>query len=164
MMKMWGLVLLATADVLLVHYLVERKKKTIRCLREMIGFSGGVTYGITEWKRTLEKAMMQEKHQGMFPKLFQEKLISYRTELSLREAINKALEELPLPYEAAELFSCYFANLGKSTKKYTEEQFRHTKKRLEEMLQSLREDLPKTKKIISAGVYSISGMIAILLL
>ena len=83
----------------------------------MIGFTGGVTYGMTEWKRTLEKAITQEKKQGKFPKLFQEKFVVCRKTVSLREAIVYALGELPLQKEATELLSCYFAELGKSTKK-----------------------------------------------
>lgn len=164
MTKLYGLLFLAIGDVLLVRYFTDRKKKTVLCLWEMIGFLGNITYGVTELKRTLKKAITQEKNPGVFPKIFQENFLHHHAHLPLRDAIKKALEELPLPKEATETMNHYFSIIGKITQKNTEESFRHTKLRLEEILKSLRDELPKTQKLISSGIYSISAMVAILLL
>ena len=153
-----------SGDVLLVRYLTDRKKKSVQCLQEMIGFIGGVTYGITEWKRTLEKAILQEKHQGMFPGIFQEKFLEFNQTYTLRDSLQKALEELPISRETTQILSRYFMTVGKDTKKATEDHYRHTKNQLEEILKQLREELPKTEKLIAVGVYAISAMIAVLLL
>ena len=164
MIKLWGMVCLMSADILLVRYLGERTNKSVRCLWEMIGFLTTVTDSVTGWKRTLEKAILSETHSGVFPKILQKNFGKYRKTLPLRDALQKALKELPLPKEATEICILYFQKLGKSTEKSTEECFYQTKQRLEEILKQLREELPKTTKLISAGVYSASAMLAVLLL
>ncbi len=164
MTKLWGLLLLTLGDVMLVRHLCDKTKKQIRCLWEMIGFLGAVTHGVSQWKRTLEKAILQEKYQGEFPKILQEKFAAYRKNSPLRDALQKALKELPLPEEACEICSRYFSQLGKVTEKSTVEYFLQSKKRLEALLEHLQEEVPKTTKLISAGVYSISAVMAVLLL
>ena len=164
MLKLWGIVLLITGDVLLVRYLGEQAKKKVRCLWEIIVFLGTVTDSVTGWKRTLEKAILQEKHPGVFPKIFQNKFSQHRKVLPLREALKTSLEELPLTKESCETCTRYFQKLGKSTEKSTEECFCQTKRQLERILKQLQEELPKTTKLISASVYSISAMTAVLLL
>ncbi len=164
MTKLWGIVLLVVGDILLVRYLGEHAKKKVRCLWEMIGFLSTITDSVTGWKRTLEKAILQEKHPGVFPKIFQNKFLKCRESLPLREALQKSLEELPLSKQACETCVHYFQKLGKSTAKSTEECFCQTKRQLENILKQLQAELPKTTKLISASVYSVSAMTAILLL
>ena len=163
-MKLWGLILLVAGDMLLVNYFTEHKKRPVQCLWEMIGFVGNITSGVTEWKRTLKKAILSEKHCGHFPKMFQAHFSIYQKELPLRDALKKALDELPLPEEAIEILAQYFQTMGKTTNKSTEESFRLSKLRLEEILNELQKELPKAKRLISSGVYSISAMVAVLLL
>ena len=164
MTKLYGLILLASGASLLVGHLTERKKHRIQCLQEMIGFLSGVTYGITEWKQTLEKAILQEKHPGVFPALFQKKFSELNKALPLRDALCKALEELPLLTPVKEALSRYFTVVGKDTKKTTEEHYYHTKRQLEESLTLLQNELPKTKKLIAVSVYATCAMAAVLLL
>ncbi len=164
MVKLWGLACIIAGDMLLVGYFTDRKQKPVQCLWEMIGFLRSVTCGVTEWKRTLKKAVLEENQPGVFPKLFQKNFVKYQKELPLRDALNKSLESLPLPPEAMEVISHYFDCMGKTTNKDTEEQFRFTRLRLEELLKSMQKELPKAKKLITSGVYSISAMVAILLL
>lgn len=164
MIKLYGLVFLILGDALLVRYLIEVKKKRIQCLREMIGFLSGITYGVTEWKRTLGKAVLMEHHCGTFPRLFQQRFSEWNQMFPLREALCKSLEDLPLPDEAKRVLSHYFMMLGKDTRKPTEDRYLHTKHQLEEVFQKLQEELPKSKKLIAVSVYAISAMAAVLLL
>lgn len=164
MIKLYGLVFLIAGDVLLVRYLTEIKNKRIQCLREMIGFLSGVTYGVTEWKRTLEKAVLLEQHCGTFPRLFQKHFSEWIQTIPLRDALCKSLEELPLPDEAKRVLSHYFMMLGRDIRKTTEDRYLHTKHQLEEVFQELQEELPKSKKLIAVSVYAISAMAAVLLL
>lgn len=164
MTKLYGLIFLAAGDVLLVRYLTDRKKKRVQCLQEMIGFLTSVTYSVTEWKRTLEKAILKEQHPGMFPHLFQERFSKWYQSVPLRDALCKALEELPLCTNAKDALSRYFMMVGKDTKKTTEEHYHHTRRQLEECLTVLEKELPKTKKLIAVSVYATSAMAAVLLL
>lgn len=162
MHKIFGLVMLALGDVLLVRYCKDKKQQPSQCLWEMIAFLSGLTYSMTEMKRTLEKAICQEKNQGYFPKIFQKEFALQKEKLPLREAIDKALEILPLPREASGIISHYFSVIGKATKKSTEESYQAAKLRLEEILAALRKENEKAQKLISASVYATSAMAAIL--
>ena len=164
MIKWLGLLCLISADWLLIRYAFDQKQKPVQCLWEMIGFFGGVTHRVTEWKQTLDKAIKEEADTAIFPKLFQKNYAVFRESLPVRESLENALKKLPLPNETIKIFFQYFAIIGKSTDKNTEERFQHTKSRLEEILIQLRQELPKAKKMTSASVCSISAMVAVLLL
>lgn len=163
MLKWYGLLLLTIADLLAIRYLSEQKKKTIQCLQEMTVFLGNITYGVTEWNQTLEKAILQE-NSAFFPKCFQKSVDTFQKTHPFRKALVLALDDLPLPEEATELISRYFSVIGKDTKKLTEEHYRHIKNRLEMILGNLQTELPKTKKLIATGICSGSAMVAVLLL
>ena len=164
MTKIWGLFCLTVADVLLVRYLVDQKQKPSQCLQEMIDFFSDVTHWVTEWKCTLEKAVFKEQESREFPRLFQKKTVFFQKKLPIRDALKSAIRELPLSKEATDSFSHYLSVIGKATDQSTEECFRSIKRRLEEQLDDLKKQLPKTKKLVSAGVYSFSATVAILLL
>ena len=163
-MKLWGTVLILLGDVLLVHQLTGQKKKTVQCLWEITGVLTDVTSGVTQWKQTLKKAITEEKKRDKYAAMFREKFLQHNQTLPLREALEKALEELPLPKEAILLCSRYFSILGKVTDQTAEESFQHTKLQLEFILKQLQEELPKKQKLIRAGVYSMSALATVLLL
>lgn len=164
MLKLYGIAMLIIADLLLVKHLISQKKQTVQCVQEMTVFLGTVTYGVTEWKKTLEEAILIKQQTAFFPKLFQEGFLNYKKTLPLREALEQSLKELPLPEEVTGLLSQYFVVIGKHTKKDTEECYQHIRHQLEEQLISLQKEFPKAKKLITTGVCTTSAMAAILLL
>ncbi len=164
MQKLYGLTALILADLLLVKHLTAQKKQAVQCLQEMIVFWGTVTYGITEWKKTLEEAILTEQRENTFPKMFQQNFLKLKKALPLRDALEQALKTLPLSEEATELMTQYILVLGKDTKKNTEEHYQHNRNQLKSHLEALQKELPKTNKLITAGVCSTSVMAAILML
>lgn len=164
MIKLYGLIFLILGDVFLVRHLTEYKSKRVQCIREIISFLGDVTYGVTEWKQTLEQAILHENANETFPRIFRNEFSAWRQSLPLREALCKALETLMLPEEAQRELAHYFMTLGKDTKKNTEDRYLHTRNQMEELLKQLQKELPKSKKLIAVSVYATSAMITVLLL
>ncbi len=164
MLKLYGLTALILADLLLVKHMTAQKKQAVQCLQEMIVFVNTVTYGVTEWKKTLEEAILTQQRENTFPKMFQQKFLKLKKVFPLRDALKQALKGLPLSEEATELMNQYLFILGKDTKKSTQEHYQHIKSQLKTHLDTLQKEFPKEKKMITAGVCSASAMVAILIL